>query len=88
MTVSVEAAMADDSLRQAADVNPEDKFELVFRNLLDTLFVERMDQNEEIFVRFMNDLPFQKIVTAWMSSEAYRRLRSTGREGTVSADTR
>jgi SOS-response transcriptional repressor LexA len=48
----------------------------VFRNLLERLFVERMDQNEEIFVRFMNDAPFQKIVTAWMASEAYRRLRS------------
>ena len=71
----VEAAMADDDLRQAAAVNPGDKFELVFRNLLETLFVERMDQNEEIFVRFMNDLPFQKIVTAWMAAEAYRRLR-------------
>ena len=72
----VEAAMADDGLRQAAAVNPGDKFELVFKNLLENLFVERMDQNEDIFVRFMNDAPFQKIVTAWMSSEAYRRLRS------------
>src|SRR5712691_4601523 len=36
----------------------------------------RMDQNEEIFVRFMNDLQFQKVVTAWMASEAYKRLRS------------
>ena len=72
----VEAAMADHGLRQAAAVNPGDKFELVFRNLLERLFVERMDQNEEIFVRFMNDVPFQKIVTAWMASEAYRRLRS------------
>jgi type I restriction enzyme R subunit len=72
----VEAAMADEGLRQAAAVNPGDKFELVFRNLLEKLFVERMDQNEEIFVRFMNDAPFQKIVTAWMASEAYRRLRS------------
>jgi type I restriction enzyme R subunit len=72
----VEAAMADDGLRQAAAVNPGDKFELVFKNLLETLFVERMDQNEEIFVRYMNDVPFQKIVTAWMASEAYRRLRS------------
>jgi type I restriction enzyme R subunit len=71
----VEAAMADDGLRQAAAVNPEDKFELVFRNLLETLFVERMDQNEEIFVRFMNDVPFKKVVTAWMASEAYKRLR-------------
>lgn len=68
--------MADDGLRQAAAVNPGDKFELVFKNLLDTLFVERMDQNEEIFVRFMNDLPFQKVVTAWMALEAYRKLRS------------
>ena len=72
----VEAAMVDDGLRQAAGVNPGDKFELVFKNLLDRLFVERMDQNEEIFVRFMNDVPFQKIVTSWMASEAYRRLRA------------
>ena len=71
----VEAAMADDGLRQAAAVNPGDKFELVFKHLIENLFVERMDQNEEIFVRFMNDLPFQKVVTAWMASEAYKRLR-------------
>jgi type I restriction enzyme R subunit len=71
----VQAAMRDDRLRQAAAVNPGDKFELVFKNLLETLFVERMDQNEEIFVRFMNDPAFQKVVTAWMASEAYRRLR-------------
>lgn len=49
---------------------------MVFKNLLHTLFVERVDQNEEIFVRFMNDIPFQKVVTAWRASEAYRRLRS------------
>jgi type I restriction enzyme, R subunit len=71
----VEAAMADDGLRQAAAVNPGDKFELVFKHLIENLFVERMDQNEEIFVRFMNDLQFQKVVTAWMASEAYKRLR-------------
>lgn len=71
----VEAAMTDDGLRQAAAVNPGDKFELVFKNLLEKLFSERMDQNEEIFVRFMNDIPFQKIVTGWMASQAYRRLR-------------
>ena len=72
----VEAAMANDGLRQAATVNSGDKFELVFKNLLETLFVERMDQNEEIFVRYMNDAPFQKIVTTWMAAEAYRRLRT------------
>lgn len=59
----VEAAMADEGLRQAAAVNPSDKFELVFKQLLESLFVERMDQNEEIFVRYMNDVPFRKVVT-------------------------
>jgi type I restriction enzyme R subunit len=71
----VEAAIADEGLKQAAAVNPGDKFELVFKNLLETLFVERMDQNEDIFVRFMNDPVFQKLVTAWLSSEAYKKLR-------------
>ena len=72
----VEAAMANDGVRQAAAVNPGDKFELVFKGLLRNLFAERMDQNEDIFVRFMNDEAFQNVVTRWMSSEAYRRLRS------------
>ncbi|OPY64693.1 MAG: Type-1 restriction enzyme R protein [Syntrophorhabdus sp. PtaU1.Bin050] len=71
----VEAAISDDGLKQAAQVNPGDKFELVFKNILETLFVERMDQNEEIFGKFMNDKAFQKIVTGWLASEVYKRLR-------------
>ena len=71
----VETATSDEALKQAALVNPKDKFELVFKNLLETLFVERMDQNEEIFARFMNDPAFQKVVTGWLASEAYQKLR-------------
>jgi type I restriction enzyme R subunit len=73
----VAAAVTDDGLRQAAAVNPEDKFALVLGNLLERLFVERMDQNEEIFVRYMNDASFRAAVSGWMSSEAYRRLRTS-----------
>jgi type I restriction enzyme R subunit len=72
----VEAAMGDDGLRRAAAVNPGEKFELLFKSVLERLFVDRMDQNEDIFVRFMNDVPFQKVVTSWMAEEAYRRLRA------------
>ena len=71
----VEAAVADDDLRQAAAVNPSNKFELVFKNLLENLFVERMDQNEEIFIRYMNDEAFQQVVSRWISSEVYHRFR-------------
>lgn len=71
----VEAAIKDEGLKQAAAVNPGDKFELVFKGLLETIFMERMDQNEDIIVRFMNDIPFQKIVTTWLASKAYGKLR-------------
>ena len=71
----VEAAIQDIDIRKAAEVNPEDKFVLVFKNLLQTLFVERMDQNEAIFARYMNDSGFQKIVTSWLASEAYDKLQ-------------
>jgi type I restriction enzyme R subunit len=73
----VEAAAQDTTLQQAAKVNPEDKFSLVFNNLLETLLVERMDQNEDIFARFMNDPAFQKVITTWMAEEVYRRLGGT-----------
>ena len=73
----VETAIRDESIIKAAEVNPEDKFILVFQNLLQSLFVERMDQNEDIFARFMNDATFQKMVTKWLASEAYGKLRGT-----------
>ena len=71
----VEAAVGDDDLRRAAAANPEERFGLVFGNLLDRLFIERMDQNEDIIVRYMNDERFRQSVSEWMASEAYRRLR-------------
>jgi type I restriction enzyme R subunit len=80
----VEAAVSDDGIWQTAAVNPEDKFELVFRNLLERLFVERMEENEGIFIRFMNDQAFQKVVTTWIAAEAYRRLQALRQEDALS----
>jgi type I restriction enzyme R subunit len=84
----VEAASADEAIKQAARANPEDKFELVFQSLLERLFVERIDQNEEIFVRFMNDGAFKRVVTSWMAREAYQRLKrhATGSDSRDGAD--
>jgi type I restriction enzyme R subunit len=73
----VEAALTDESLRQAAQVNPEEKFALVFNRVLESLFVERMDQNEDIFARFMNDQGFQKLVASLLVSDVYKRLQAT-----------
>ena len=74
----VEAAALDETLKQAAAVNPEEKFELVFRNLLETLFMERMDQNEDLVAQFMNDSAKRQLITGWLASETYRRLGGKG----------
>lgn len=70
----VEAAVSQESLQQAAKVNSLEKFSLVFGGLLENLFVERMDQNVEIFARYMNDRAFQKEIAESMSKEVYEKL--------------
>ncbi len=72
----VEAAANSEELQQAAQVNSADKFALLFKQLLESLFVERVDQNEAIFARYMNDRDFQKLVSEWLSLEVYQRLSS------------
>jgi type I restriction enzyme, R subunit len=69
-----EAAVENDRLQQAAKANPEDKFALVFGAMLESLMLERMDQNESIVARFMNDAEFQRQVAARLARDAYQRL--------------
>jgi len=71
----VETAVLDDAIIKAAEVNPQEKFELVFKNLLQSLFMERIDQNEDIFARFVNDESFQTLVTGWLSNQAYQKIK-------------
>jgi type I restriction enzyme R subunit len=73
----VEAAVKDDSLQQAAEANPIDKFELVFRKVLESLFIERMDMNESIFARFVNDPEFQDVIARGLAEKVYARLPKT-----------
>lgn len=70
----IEAAMSHEALQQAATVNPLEKFSLVFGGLLETLFIERMAQNVDIFSRYMNHPAFQKVAVAWLSEQVYRKL--------------
>lgn len=71
----VESAIRDGRLEQVAQANTLEKFQLVFRQLLETLFVERMETNEEIFSRFMSKIDFQKIVGELLAKQVYERLQ-------------
>ncbi|MDZ8052200.1 MAG: type I restriction endonuclease subunit R [Aulosira sp. ZfuVER01] len=74
----VETAANSDELQQAARVNSADKFALLFNQMLESLFVERVDQNEAIFARYMNDRDFRKVVSDWLVGEVYKRITKSG----------
>jgi type I restriction enzyme R subunit len=71
----IEAAIEEESLKEAAAVNPLEKFSLLFSGMLQTLFVERMEQNEEIFGKYMNEQEFQNVVSEWISEKVYTRIK-------------
>jgi len=69
-----EAATQNDMLRMAAEVNSLDKFQLVFQQVLESLFIERMELNEELFTDYMSKPELQDLVSKKLGSEVYDRL--------------
>lgn len=77
-----EAASQNESLRKAAEVNSLDKFQLVFREVLESLFIERMELNEELFTDYMSKPDMQELISQWLGSQVYGRLStSVGENG-------
>ena len=70
-----ETAIADESLRQAAAVNSLENFDPVFRKQLESLFIERIDGNEDIYLRVMNDSGFKEVVASYLVRKVYEQLR-------------
>jgi type I restriction enzyme R subunit len=70
-----EEAVADESLRQAATANTMENFRFVFQKALEGLFIDRMEQNEELFARYMNDPEFQKLVGEHLLRQVYTQIR-------------
>jgi len=69
-----EAAAMDESLKRAAEANPLDKFQLVFGQALESLFIERMDLNEELFTSYMGNTDLQEVVRRYLGEQVYTRL--------------
>jgi type I restriction enzyme R subunit len=70
-----EDAIADTNLRQAAIANDMENFGYAFRKTLEGLFIDRMDQNEEITAKFMNENAFKEIITLHLLKEVYEHFR-------------
>lgn len=71
-----EEAIANENLRQVAHANLYEGFHLVFRKVLEDLFIDRMEQNEGIFAKFMNDPEFKAVVEDGLGRQVYDQIRS------------
>jgi type I restriction enzyme R subunit len=74
----LEDAIADPNIRQAAVANTMENFGYVFLRALEGLFIDRMEQNEEITAKFMNEREFQEVVGKHLLKEVYEQVRSEG----------
>ncbi|MHC9419880.1 type I restriction endonuclease subunit R [Sphingomonas citri] len=70
-------AERDDRIVEAAKANTEANFSAFFSRVLDDLFIQRMEGNDEIFARVMSDQQFRAAAQAHLASEVYERLRGS-----------
>jgi type I restriction enzyme R subunit len=67
-------AEQDDKMVEAAKANNLANFFTFFGRILDELFVQRMDGNDEIFRRVMSDKQFRSVAQEHLAQEAFRRI--------------
>ncbi|MCP1509203.1 type I restriction enzyme R subunit [Pseudomonas marginalis] len=75
-----EIAIKNEFLGQAASVNSLEKFQLVFNQVLESFFIERMDLNEEIFTDYMSKPELRTLVSKWLGADVYHRLSRPGND--------
>jgi type I restriction enzyme R subunit len=73
--VRTEAA-ADETLQVAARANTLENFRHVFDGALQGIFVDRMEQNQELFARLMSDRALADLVTRSLRQDVYERIRT------------
>lgn len=71
------AAEHNESIVEAAKANTEANFTTYFGRMLDDLFIQRMEGNDEIFNRVMNDSKFRAAAQEHLARQVYERVRGT-----------
>ncbi|WP_321298929.1 type I restriction endonuclease [Marinifilum fragile] len=71
----IETAMEDGKIKEAAEVNSFDNFMNFFGKMMEGLFIDRMEGNEEIFTKLMNDDKMMEVATQQVGKDIYNRIR-------------
>lgn len=78
-----EEAVADTHIQQAAMANSLENFKYVFDKAVEGKFIDRMDQNQEIFARYMNDPAFANVVVDVLRKQVYDQIRADVKQETA-----
>lgn len=70
------SAEEDDQIVEAAKANNLDNFSAYLERMLDELFIDRMEGNEEIFSRVMTDKQFRSAAREHLALEIFQRIRA------------
>lgn len=65
----------DEKIVEAAQANSLTNFSAYFGRILDDLFIQRMEGNDEIFNRVMSDPAFRQTAQEHLARDVYERLR-------------
>ncbi|WP_407948687.1 type I restriction endonuclease subunit R [Parvibaculum sp.] len=74
-----ESAESDTRIVEAALANKYENFSSYLERMLDELFIDRMDGNEEVFSKVMSDPLFRSTVHNGLARELYDRIRARQR---------
>jgi len=69
--------LLDDKLKEQAQANKIDTFKFAFEDLFLTKLIERMDQNQEIFEKILENKAFGGVVKELLMKSVYLKLNET-----------
>jgi hypothetical protein len=73
----IEEAKQDKDVVDRALANPLDNFELAMKPKVEELMIDRMDQNQDIVNRYLNDPAFQNAAFKAIVKKIYEQIRRT-----------
>jgi type I restriction enzyme, R subunit len=79
-------AERDEKIVEAAKANSLANFSAFFGRVLDDLFIQRMDGNDEIFRRVMSDKQFRSVAQEHLAQEVFQRIHQVAPTETAKSD--
>jgi type I restriction enzyme, R subunit len=71
---AIEHSLLNEGGYAKADPAHFDRARYVFDKALEGFFIDRMEQNQDIFAKFMNDAEFKSTVAAYLRSQVYQQI--------------